>query len=198
MPLLSALLAVHAYSAPLAGRPAVTRAAAGAITMGGNQKVVGFDDIEGIPFESRELQVQRPPIKLLSRLNEIKLLTAVSELGLLSSAEEAGVFSKLEGAGAFSLIEKTLPLVEKLGLLSVLETAKEIDAGLTITLGGFIFFFTPGTIALQACGFLPTPDNPATLLANAAVDLGTGVVGGGILALGFLCAALQDGVDPEL
>ena len=42
MPLLSALLAVHAYSAPLAGRPAVTRAAAGAITMGGNQKVVGF------------------------------------------------------------------------------------------------------------------------------------------------------------
>ena len=45
MPLLSALLAVHAYSAPLAGRPAVTRAAAGAITMGGNQKVVGFDDV---------------------------------------------------------------------------------------------------------------------------------------------------------
>ena len=198
MPLLSALLAVHAYSAPLAGRPAVTRAAAGSITMGGNQKVVGFDDIEGIPFESREIQLKRPPIKLLSRLNEIKLLTAVSELGLLSSAEEAGVFSKLEGAGAFSLIEKTLPLVEKLGLLSVLETAKEIDAGLTITLGGFIFFFTPGTIALQACGFLATPDNPATLLANAAVDVGTGVVGGGILALGFFCAALQDGVDPEL
>ncbi len=45
MPLLSALLAVHAYSAPLAGRPAVTRAAAGSITMGGNQKVVGFDDV---------------------------------------------------------------------------------------------------------------------------------------------------------
>ena len=39
------LLAVHAYSAPLAGRPAVTRAAAGSITMGGNQKVVGFDDV---------------------------------------------------------------------------------------------------------------------------------------------------------
>ncbi len=198
MPLLSALLAVHAYSAPLAGRPAVTRAAAGSITMGGNQKVVGFDDIDGIPFESREIQLKRPPIKLLSRLNEIKLLTAVSEAGLLSGAEEAGVFSKLEGAGAFSLIEKTLPLVEKLGLLSALETAKEVEAGLTITLGGFIFFFTPGTVALQACGFLPTPDNPATLLVNAAVDLGTGVVGGGILALGFLCAALQDGVDPEL
>ena len=48
MPLLSALLAVHAYSAPLAGRPAVTRAAAGAITMGGNQKVVGFADV--FPF----------------------------------------------------------------------------------------------------------------------------------------------------
>ena len=31
MPLLSALLAVHAYSAPLAGRPAVTRAAAGSM-----------------------------------------------------------------------------------------------------------------------------------------------------------------------
>ena len=45
MPLLSALLAVHAYSAPLAGRPAVTRAAAGSITMGGNQKVVGFADV---------------------------------------------------------------------------------------------------------------------------------------------------------
>merc|ERR1719478_1616453 len=159
MPLLSALLAVHAYSAPLAGRPAVTPAA-GSITMGGNQKVVGFDDIDGIPFESREIQLKRPPIKLLSRLNEIKLLTAVSEAGLLSGAEEAGVFSKLEGAGAFSLIEKTLPLVEKLGLLSALETAKEVEVGLTITLGGFIFFFTPGTVALQACGFLATPDNP--------------------------------------
>ena len=89
--------------------------------MGGNQKVVGFDDIDGIPFESREIQLKRPPIKLLSRLNEIKLLTAVSEAGLLSGAEEAGVFSKLEGAGAFSLIEKTLPLVEKLGLLSTAE-----------------------------------------------------------------------------
>ena len=79
----------------------------------------------------------------------------------------------------------------------MLETAKEIDAGLTITLGGFIFFVTPGTIALQACGFLATPHNPVELLGNVAVDVGTGVVGGGILALGFFCAALQDGVDPE-
>ena len=54
MPLLSALLAVHAYSAPLAGRPAVTRAAAGGITMGGNQKVVGFDDVY-FPLSSRAL-----------------------------------------------------------------------------------------------------------------------------------------------
>ena len=194
--LLSTLVAFQAYSAPLVSRPAVTRASS--VTMGGNQKVVGFDDVEGIPFESREIQLQRPPIKLLSRLNEIKLLTAVSEAGLLSAAEDAGVFSKLEGAGAFSLIEKTLPLVEKLGLLSLLETAKEIDAGLTITFGGFIFFFTPGTIALQACGFLPVPDSPAFLLADAGACLATGVVGGGLLALGFLCSALQDGVDPNI
>ena len=96
MPLLSALLAVHAYSAPLAGPAAVTRAAAGSITMGGNQKVVGRRWRH--PRRGAvEIQLRRPPIKLLSRLNEIKLLTAVSEAGLLSGAEEAGVFSKLEG-----------------------------------------------------------------------------------------------------
>ena len=142
MPLLSAPLAVHAYSAPLAGRPAVTRAAAGGDHDGRQPEGRAAGTSTGIPFESREIQLSGRRSSCSRAMNEIKLLTAVSEAGLLSGAEEAGVFSK---GRARSLIEKTLPLVEKLGLLSALETAKEVEAGLTITLGGFIFFFTPGT-----------------------------------------------------
>ena len=83
MPLLSALLAVHAYSAPLAGRPAVTRAAAGAITMGGNQKVVGFDDIEGIPFESSSGSQQKHVSGCASRTSPAAL--AASQLSRAQS-----------------------------------------------------------------------------------------------------------------
>merc|ERR1712166_1036731 len=81
----------------------------------------GFDD--SVLFEAREVSYKRPPVKILSRLNELKISTAVADAGLLSAAEDAGVFSTLENLGAFSLIEKSLPLVEKLGLLSLLEVA---------------------------------------------------------------------------
>merc|ERR1712166_915340 len=84
-------------------------------------------------FEGREITFKRPPVRLLSRINELQVATGTAELGLLSFAEENGVFSTLEGLGAFSLAEKALPLVEKLGILSLTEAAIDVEAGLLFT-----------------------------------------------------------------
>jgi len=84
-----------------------------------SKKVVSFDQ-DGL-FEGREIGIQKPPVRLLERIEELRVLTAVSEAGLLSSAEEAGVFSKLESAGAFSKAEALLPLADNLKLLSTAE-----------------------------------------------------------------------------
>merc|ERR1719213_451880 len=99
-------------------RPALSRRAP-SLEMGANKKVWTFDGLDGADpaygFSAREVDAGKPPVYLLSRLEELKAATFVSELGLLSLAEDAGVFSTLENAGAFSLAEKAPPLVEKLG-----------------------------------------------------------------------------------
>ena len=92
---------------------------AGVVVMGQNKKVIGFEDFDkggfseapGL-FEASEVDRGKPPVYLLSKIEELKLATTVSELGLLSGAEEAGVFSSLEKAGAFSTAEKLLPTIE--------------------------------------------------------------------------------------
>merc|ERR1712008_419655 len=104
----------------------------------------GFDD--SVLFEAREVSYKRPPVKIL---------TAVADAGLLSAAEDAGVFSTLENLGAFSLIEKSLPLVEKLGLLSLLEEAVDTEAGLIFTGANFLIASGPVLLVLQICGFFP-------------------------------------------
>ena len=58
------------------------------------------------------------------------------------------MFSTLENLGAFSLIEKSLPLVEKLGLLSILEEAVDIEAGLIFTGANFLIASGP-TLLVQ-------------------------------------------------
>ena len=82
-----------------------------------NKKVQGLQGMEsGALLEVREVDVGKPPVYLLSRLQELKAATALSELGALSFLEEKGAFSFLEEKGAFSTAEKLLPTVEKLGL----------------------------------------------------------------------------------
>ena len=111
--------------------------------------------------------------------------------GLLSAAEDAGVFSKLESAGAFSLIEKSLPLVEKLGALSILEEAVDIEAGLIFTGANFLIASGPTLLVLQICGFFPKAEG-IVILPEALFVLGSTAVGIAFFVLGFIASILQD------
>merc|ERR1712106_100004 len=101
-------------------------------------------------------------------------------------AEDAGVFSTLENLGAFSLIEKSLPLVEKLGLLSLLEEAVDTEAGLI-----FLIASGPVLLVLQICGFFPQAKG-IVVLPEVAFVLGTTALGAALFALAFTVSVLQD------
>merc|ERR1719258_154998 len=121
----------------------------------------------------------------------MKLATSVADAGLLSAAEGAGVFSGLESAGAFSLIEKTLPLVEKFKLLSTLESAVDVEAGLIFTLANFLLVLGPVLLTLQICGFVPLAQGPV-VVPEVAFCVGTLVAGGAAWVLAFIVSLLQD------
>jgi hypothetical protein len=141
-----------------------------------NKKVIGFDQ-DGL-FEGREIAQPKPPLKLLSRVQELRVLTTLADAGLLSKAQEAGVFSKLEEAGAFGLIEKTLPIIDKLGVLGGLEGALYVPANLQVfaalaLLGGEtgLILLIPddnvALVAIQALTALVAGGGAVTLLASA-------------------------------
>ncbi len=124
--------------------------------------------------------MQKPPVKVLSRLESLGVLTSLSEAGLLSGAESAGLFSKLEAAGAFSAAEKLLPLADKLNVFSLVESLIMIDSSALLL----------GAVALLAgeVGLITVlPDDNTALVAVQAV---TGVAAGaGALTL-FAASAL--------
>merc|ERR1712118_80515 len=115
-------------------------------------------------------------------MGELKVSTTIAELGLLSAAEDLG---------AFSLIEKSLPLVEKLGLLSILEEAVDIEAGLIFTGANFLIASGPTLLVLQICGFFPKAEG-ITILPEALFVLGSTAVGVAFFVLGFVASILQD------
>ena len=87
------------------------------------------------PTRALPPRVQKPPLKVLTRLESLGLLTSLSETGLLSGAESAGLFSKLEAAGAFSKAEKLLPLADTFGVFGLLESLLLVDSSVLL-LGG--------------------------------------------------------------
>ena len=101
------------------------------------------------------------------------------------------MFSKLESAGAFSAIEKTLPLVEKLGLLSILEEAVDTEAGLIFTGANFLIAAGPTLLVLQICGFLPKAEG-IVILPEALLVLGSTALGVAFFVLAFIASVLQD------
>jgi hypothetical protein len=141
-----------------------------------SKKVIGIDQ-DGL-FEPREVSQAKPPVRLLERVQELRLLSTIADAGLLSKAQEAGVFSKLEQAGAFGLIEKTLPVIDELGVLGLLESALNVPANIQVLaavalLGGetALIFAIPddnvALIALQALTGLVAGGGAVTLLASA-------------------------------
>jgi len=168
--------------------PLATRAAAP--LMQADRKFYGFEDYSDSVFEVREINEKRDPVYLLSAVEELGVATWASEAGLLSTAEELGVFSKLESIGAFSLIEKTLPVVEDLKLLTTFEKLLNVEWSLTFSLAGFILVTGPTLFVLQICGFVPFPSGPLTG-AEVLFDLTTALVGGAGLVAAFIISKLQ-------
>ena len=101
------------------------------------------------------------------------------------------MFSTLENLGAFSLIEKSLPLVEKLGALSILEEAVEVEAGLIFTGANFLIASGPTLLVLQICGFYPKAEG-ITILPEVLFVLGSTALGVALFVLGFVASVLQD------
>eukprot|EP00966_Prymnesium_polylepis_P206251 4779098-Prymnesium_polylepis.1 len=119
------------YNAPLVSRPAVARAPVVSMGRGhqlrpgrflpGADREAGGESRAAVPRHpappaaskkrtTLTLGSQKPPIKILNRVEELRVLSNLAEAGVLSAAEDAGLFSKLEAQGAFSSIEKLLPL----------------------------------------------------------------------------------------
>eukprot|EP00316_Scyphosphaera_apsteinii_P022314 CAMPEP_0119326176 /NCGR_PEP_ID=MMETSP1333-20130426/67724_1 /TAXON_ID=418940 /ORGANISM="Scyphosphaera apsteinii, Strain RCC1455" /LENGTH=161 /DNA_ID=CAMNT_0007334405 /DNA_START=120 /DNA_END=605 /DNA_ORIENTATION=- len=157
--------------------------------MAATKKIISFDE-NGV-FEAREISLAKPQVFPLTRLEELKALSFISEAGLLSKAEDAGIFSKLESAGAFSTIEGLLPTIDKLGLLTLLEDALEVEAGLQFTAANFLIVFGPVLLTLQICGFVPLPSEPVSTTLEVLVCLSTLTVGAALFALAFGVSLLQ-------
>jgi len=195
--IMPAMLGLASAFAPVVNTPGA-QLRAGVVAMAQNKKVIGYQDFDkgglgeapGL-FEAREFDRGKPPVYLLSRIEELKLATAVSEAGLLSTAEENGVFSSLEKAGAFSTAEKLLPLVEQLGLLTLFEDSLEVEAGLIFTLANWLIVFGPILLTLQVCGFVPGATGPVVPL-EALLCLGTTAAGAAAWALAFAVGQLQE------
>merc|ERR1719506_3438027 len=134
---------------------------------------------------ARERSVEKDPVKILTRLNELRALTKISQAGLLSSAEEAGVFSKLESAGAFSTAEKLLPILDDLKVLTVAESLLNVPANLIAAAGLIVLTGEAGLLTV-------VPDDNAALIA---VQVLSGVLAGAggvtLIASSVLLSLLQ-------
>merc|ERR1719453_318301 len=182
--LLCCTSAVAAYMAPTLPNRPVVASRAGATPMALERKMISFDQ-DGV-FEGREVAVPKPPMRILTRLEELQVLTSVSDAGLLSAAEEAGVFSKLESAGAFSTIEGLLPTLDKLKLLSTSEELLQVDAWKLSGLGAALII---GELTLISF----VPDDSALLVGVQGVTaLAAGAAAVTLFALSFLFSLLQD------
>merc|ERR1719149_293261 len=93
--------------------------------------------------------------------------------------------------GAFLGTVSELPLIEKLGVLSTLESAVDVEAGLIFTLANFLLALGPTLFTLQICGFVPIPAGPA-VVPELVVVLGTLVAGLAAWTLALIVSLLQD------
>ncbi|KAL1529215.1 hypothetical protein AB1Y20_000171 [Prymnesium parvum] len=175
--MLALLCGLAAYQAPSAGRPAVARASTPAM------KVTNFDQ-DG---QFSELpQTTKPPLKILTRVEELRVLSNLADAGLLSAAEDAGVFTKLENAGAFATAEKLLPLADKFKLLSTAEKLLNSDSSSLVVAAAALLGAEIGLIAL-------VPDDNSVLVG---VQIATGVLAGAgavtLVAVSSLFKLLQE------
>lgn len=107
--------------------------------------------------------VTSPPIKLLTRVEELKLLTKAEKAGLLSAAEKFGL---------------SLSTIEKLGLLSKAEELGVLSAATDPGTPGALLSLSLGLLLLgPSCVYLVPEDHPLQIAVQVAVAL-LSVVGG--------------------
>jgi len=188
------LSAVAALSFAYVGPAPVVLRAPALQMMAGEKKTIQMENLENGLFEAREVDIGVPPVYLLSGLENIKAATALSESGLLTLAEENGVFSTLEGLGAFSLAEKALPTIEKLKLLSLVESCLDVPNGFLFTGALTLLTFPFNLLLLQGFAIVPGVTLPQG--AQIPVELLTDVValtaGAALFALATLVGKLQE------
>lgn len=189
-------LSAAAYVAPMGGVSRVApqvRASSVAPMMGASKKSIEFEgqNDDGFLLEVREIDFGKPPVYLLSRIEQLGVATATAELGLLSKAEELGVFSTLEKLGAFSLIESTLPTIESLGILTLMQNSLDVEAGLIFSLANWLLVLAPIYILTASFAFLPWPTGVGVpvFLLFAGTTTATGVA---LFAWAFAVSKLQE------
>merc|ERR1719258_176481 len=179
--MLALLLAGPSYVPTLSGRPVAVRRDS-AISMQLNSKFVNFDQ-DGV-FEGRS-SAAKPPLKLLTRLEDLGLLSSLGEAGVLSAAEEAGLFSKLESAGAYSSIEKLLPLADKLNVFGTVEGLINVDSTTLVLLATVLLAGEVGLITVVP------DDNTALIAVQALTGVAAGAAAVTLLRASYLFSLLQ-------
>jgi len=175
-----------AFVAPLASRSAISRG--GAVQMAGDGTVVknaaGYDQ-DGLFNDLNIGGGKKPPLKILSRVEELRILSTLADTGLLSKAEADGVFTKLEKGKAFSKIEKLLPLADDLKLLSTAEGLLNQDSSSLFIAGVALLVGEAGLI------YVVPDDNTALVAVQAVTGLAAGVGGIALLGVSSFFSLLQ-------
>jgi hypothetical protein len=129
---------------------------------------------------------ERDSVKVLTRAEDLGLLSLVSDSNLLSKAEESGLFTTLESSGALSTAEKALPVVENLGLLSVLQSLIDEEPLGLVILGTLLAGLGPLYATLDIAGVVP--DQGAIGVLGGLTTTAAGVA---LLALANAITLLQ-------
>ncbi|XP_022924182.1 uncharacterized protein LOC111431704 [Cucurbita moschata] len=118
-----------------------------------------------------------PPIKLLTRVEQLKLLSKAEKAGLLSAAEKAGL---------------SLSSIEKLGLLSKAEELGILSAATDPGTPGALLSLSLGLLLLgPSCVYLVPEESVWEIALQAAVALVSVVGGSAAFAASNLVSNLQ-------
>ncbi|XP_021901690.1 uncharacterized protein LOC110817449 [Carica papaya] len=118
-----------------------------------------------------------PPVKLLTRVEQLKLLTKAEKAGLLSAAEKFGL---------------SLSTIEKLDLLSKAEQLGVLSAATDRTTPGKLFTLSLGLLLLgPSCVYLLPEDYPWEVVLQLLVALASLLGGSAAFAAAQFVSKLQ-------
>ncbi|KAK4362302.1 hypothetical protein RND71_017543 [Anisodus tanguticus] len=118
-----------------------------------------------------------PPVKLLTRVEQLRLLTKAEKAGLLSAAEKSGL---------------SLSTIERLGLLSKAEELGILSAAVDPATPSALFSLSLGLLLVgPACVYLVPEDYPWQIVLQVVVALVSVVGGSAAFGASNLVSTLQ-------